>query len=234
MRQPAQPPVPPVPPPSPAVPGGAAVTATLDGVPLPGQIEGAAPDAIYRALIAQRRELRSQLERVQEQRQDVSNRLRDDRLANPDREGLTARLRELDGRISSIEQQLGQADLAVSKAAAVPGAIVEAPRPSGPPEEVIIIPIVFTVFVLAPLAIVYARRIWKRGATVIAPVPRDVVERLDQMGEAVESIALEVERIGEGQRFLTRVMGDARSLSAGAAQPIPVPAPDKVTPEYRP
>jgi hypothetical protein len=88
------------------------------------------------------------------------------------------------------------------------------------------IPIVFTIFVLAPIAIAYARRIWKRGATVIAPVPREVTDRLEAMGQAVESIAVEVERIGEGQRFLTRVMSDqGRQLGQGAAQPIPVAQP---------
>jgi len=86
---------------------------------------------------------------------------------------------------------------------------------------VFIIPIVFTVCVLMPIAIAYARRIWKRGATIIAPVPQEVRDRLDRMSEAVESIALEVERIGEGQRFVTKVMSESgRSLGAGAAQPI--------------
>ena len=76
---------------------------------------------------------------------------------------------------------------------------------------------------LFPVALAYSRRLWKRGATVIAPVPREVTDRLEQMGQAVESIAIEVERIGEGQRFLTRVMSDQnRQLGAGAAQPIPV------------
>jgi hypothetical protein len=43
------------------------------------------------------------------------------------------------------------------------------------------------------------------------------------MEHAVEATSLEVERIGEGQRFLTKLFTEgegARSLGAGAAQPI--------------
>ena len=42
--------------------------------------------------------------------------------------------------------------------------------------------------------------------------------RLERIEQAVETIALEVERIGEGQRFLTRIAGD-RALPASAAPP---------------
>jgi hypothetical protein len=221
--QPSPPPVP-----TPPLPGEFAVTIPSDG---------ATPSAVLKAMEAQRRELRDQLDRVQDQRNDISRSLRNDEITAPDREGLAARLKETDARISSLEQQIAQADLAVAKASAVPGAVVEPPPPlprTGPPEEVFIIPIVFTIFVLCPIAVAYARRLWKRGSTVIAPIPREVTERLDQMGQAVESIAIEVERIGEGQRFLTRVMSDQnRQLGAGAAQPIAVPQGQKVAEPLR-
>lgn len=210
------------------------------GQPIPitlPKVDGATPQAIYEALNAQRKELRNQLDRLQDQRQDIANDLRRDELTSPERDGLTNRLKETDARISSLEQQIAQSDLSVSQAAAVPGAVVPPPPPpprSGPPEEVFIIPVVFTIFVLAPIAVAYARRIWKRGATVIAPVPKEVTERLEQMGQAVESIAVEVERIGEGQRFLTRVMSEqGKQLGAGAAQPIAVPQGQRVHEEMR-
>ena len=78
---------------------------------------------------------------------------------------------------------------------------------------------ILSVFVLFPVTIAYARRLWKRGATVVAPVPKEVETTLSQLNNAVESIALEVERIGEGQRFITKVMAeDSRALGAG---PVP-------------
>jgi hypothetical protein len=179
---------------------------------------------MYEAQVAARRELRNQLDRLQDQRNDVANELKSEEINATDKAGQEARLKELDGRISSLEGQIAQADAAVAKAAGIPGAIVEKPpvQRSGPPDEIVAIPIVFTIFVLAPIAIAYARRIWKRGSVAPAAIPKDLTDRMDAMGHAVESIAIEVERIGEGQRFITKVMGE-RQLGAGAAQPIQVP-----------
>ena len=39
-------------------------------------------------------------------------------------------------------------------------------------------------------------------------LPSTVEERLARIEQAVESTAVEVERIGEGQRFVTRLLGD--------------------------
>ncbi len=190
-----------------------------------GQITGT-PTEVYQGAVAQRRELRNQQDQLQEQRQDLRSQLQNDGNLSPaDRAGVEARIKEVDARISSVDQQIAQADAAVAQAAALPGATVQ-PRQerSGPPDEIMAVPIVFTIFVLAPIAVAYARRIWKRGSTVVAPLPKDVTDRLEAIGQAVESIAIEVERIGEGQRFLTRVMSDkGKSLGVGAADPIPVP-----------
>jgi hypothetical protein len=212
-------PTPPPPPTATSVPDGAfPVTMTPDG---------ASPSAVLKAMEAQRSELRDQLERVQDQRNDIASDLRADEISPADQQGLEARLKETDARISSLEQQIAQADLAVAKASAVPGAVVETPPPDTSDRDVLetitTVSVVFTLFVLFPLAFARARRLWKQGATVIAPVPREVTDRLEQLGQSVESIAIEVERIGEGQRFLTRVMSDQnRQLGAGAAQPIVV------------
>ena len=192
-----------------------------------GQIVGA-PTEVYQGALAQRRELRNQLERLEEQRQELRNEINSDENANTaaSRAGVDARIKAIDARISVVDQQLAKADAAVAQASALPGATAEPPRTvrSGPPDEIFAIPIVFTLAVLMPISIAYARRIWKRGATVIAPVPNEVADRLEAMGQAVESIAIEVERIGEGQRFLTRVMSDkGKSLGVGTAEPISVP-----------
>ncbi len=192
-----------------------------------GQITGT-PTQVYQGALAQRRELRNQAERLDEQRQELRNELRSDgNVSNAtDRAGVEARIKDLDARTASVEQQLAKADAAVAQAAGLPGATAEPPRTerNGPSDEQIAIPIVFTIFVLMPIAVAYARRIWKKGSVAIAPISRDVTDRLDAMGQAVESIAVEVERIGEGQRFLTRVLSDkGKSLGVGAAEPIPVP-----------
>ncbi|MEO7999788.1 MAG: hypothetical protein ABI852_20210, partial [Gemmatimonadaceae bacterium] len=60
---------------------------------------------------------------------------------------------------------------------------------------------------------------------VIVTMPQEVADRMQAMEEAIESVAVEVERIGEGQRFMTQALSDnPRHLGAGAAEPIMVRA----------
>jgi hypothetical protein len=192
--------------------------------------------SVYEAAKNARSELADQLERLKDDRLSIAQRLRDgENVTGADRAGLEARLTTLDARIIKMEGQMEQADAAVVRAAAVPGAKVEKPSTPRQPqydETAAIIGSCLTIFVMAPIAIAYARRIWKKGSTVIAPVPREVTDRLEAMGQAVESIAIEVERIGEGQRFITKVMGE-RQLGQGAAQPIGVQQGERVQAEVR-
>ena len=76
-------------------------------------------------------------------------------------------------------------------------------------EDVLIVAVVFITSgaVLFPLVRAWARRIEGRGAAPAA-IPSGVAERLERIERAVESIAIEVERISEGQRFVTRVLAD--------------------------
>jgi hypothetical protein len=85
----------------------------------------------------------------------------------------------------------------------------------------------FIFVVLLPLSIAMARRIWKRSSQAIVAFPQELADRLNRLDQSMDSIAIEVERIGEGQRFVTRVMtdnGSMRAVGAGAAQPLEVPA----------
>jgi hypothetical protein len=66
-----------------------------------------------------------------------------------------------------------------------------------------------------PIARAYARRLEAKPAPSI---PGDVAARLERMEQAIDSIAIEVERISEGQRFTTKLLADrvpaAGTLSA--------------------
>ena len=182
-----------------------------------------APQAVYRAFNEQRRELANQLENLEEKRRELAR-----QLANPStdkslRSGLELRIGELDKRISDVDKQLAAADQAVARAAAVPGAVIEPPRQvrTGPPDEVYVLAGMFIVAVFFPLSIALARRIWKRGAAAVSTFPQELADRLNRLDQSMDSIAIEVERIGEGQRFVTRVLSEnGRALGAGAAQPI--------------
>ena len=180
---------------------------------------------------AAREELGNQLERLEERRRELSQEMRRG-VDGINREGVERRISAVDQRIAEVEKQIATADDAVAKAAAVPGAVVEHPDPPPPPdpnaamENVAIVSTVFTLFVLFPLTLAYARRLWRRGAIAVAELPKVLAERLTRLDQAVDTIAIEVERISEGQRFLTKVMTDntGRPLGAGPAQPVEINA----------
>lgn len=93
-----------------------------------------------------------------------------------------------------------------------------------------------TAFVLAavtvllfPLVVAFAIRMIRRSAlTAPAPQFRESPERLERLEQAVDTIALEVERISEGQRFVTKLLTEkggvpvdvARALNAGRKTPV--------------
>ena len=70
-----------------------------------------------------------------------------------------------------------------------------------------------------PLARAAARRM-EEGARN-PRFPADVSARLERMEQAIDSIAVEVERISEGQRFTTKLLSERTSSAAppGAARP---------------
>ena len=69
-----------------------------------------------------------------------------------------------------------------------------------------------------PLARAYARRVEK--GEVGTRLPNEVTARLERMEQAIDSIAVEVERISEGQRFTTKLLSErAAALSQPDTSP---------------
>jgi hypothetical protein len=199
-------------------PGAAPILAT-------GARSAPSASAIYEGLKAQRNELNNQLDGLQNTRREITSQLEDIPAGSPERAPLDARLKEIDARTSAVDQMLAGNAAQVAQAAAIPGAVVEQPPPisQGPPEEAYVLGGLFMLIVFFPLSIALARRIWRRSAAVVTAFPRELADRLSRMEQAVEATAVEVERIGEGQRFLTRLFTEgegARAIGAGAAQPL--------------
>lgn len=193
-------------------------------------ISGGNPAQVYEGFRHQRSELANQLERLEDQRGNISGRLQSEDLNEVDRKGLEQRLQSVDQRITATEAQLAIADANVARTAAVPGAIVETPppEPRGPPEEVFVLSGIFIFVVLLPISIAFARRIWKRGSNAISQIPQELYDRFSRLDHSIDAIAVEVERIGEGQRYLTRLHADQlqqrdRALGAGAAERVELP-----------
>ena len=82
----------------------------------------------------------------------------------------------------------------------------------------IFIPIIFvaSIPVIAigyPLARAFAARLERKPVGHAVPV--EVTARLERMEQAIDSIAIEVERISEGQRFTTKLLTERAPARPG-------------------
>lgn len=201
--------------PAPAPPAqGGAVTVSGTPAPVAVQSSGAAPAEVYRALRSQRNILGDQLETLEDTRRDIVNQLRQGTVSDGDRAGLEQRLAGTDQQIAALTIRIAEADAQVAAAAAVPGATVPTPSPppraawpGGPNESLVEGFLLGGFFLMIPVVLAYARRIWRRSHVTVALGP-DVAERIGAMERAIDAVAVEVERIGEGQRFVTQLLAE--------------------------
>ena len=126
---------------------------------------------------------------------------------------LSQQLAEVSQRIAVMDNMLARAQ---GQAVAAPEAITTVPaRPQvivqgGPPEDETVIAFgFFAMILLLPMSIAMTRRMWRRTPPAVGAAPSGIEDRLARIEQAVEATALEVERIGEGQRFVTRILTEA-------------------------
>lgn len=165
-----------------------------------------------RDLRSQRSELSSQLSNVASRRKRVSDEL--SRTTDPSaRVGLEQRLGVLDKRIAQMELDLATTG---KQLAAAPVGISSTGEPmrGDIPQNVMTIVGVFTIFVLFPLAVAASRFIWRRASKVPAQAVQlspQIDQRLERLEQGVDAIAIEIERITEGQRFVTKLLAEPES-----------------------
>lgn len=180
-----------------------------------------------RALNSRVEQLREQLQDAAARRNSVAENLRSaDEQA---RQGYIDRLEVLDARILALETEISNS---VARMAAAPAtarnAITEQRQQIDPAlmvrsvmNDIIPIVAIVSVFVFGPIAFAISRFIWKRSTApaIKAGPDRATQDRLEQLQQSMDSIAIEVERISEGQRFVTKIMSD-RQIGSGAAEPV--------------
>ena len=212
---------------NPAAPASTApVKAPASNVVYTGSLPGAAMTKQDIAnLRARRSELSDQLESATGRRRSLAEQVR--RADGVNKAGLESRLATLDQRIVRLEGELDEVgqQLASPQAAA----FVAQTRPpmnsdfpvrfsNVDPEPIIIC---FILFVLSPLALSISRLIWKRGTRMATQPPAlraDSGERLERIEQGMDAIAIEVERVSEGQRFVTRLLSERNGPGLNAAQ----------------
>jgi len=224
-------PAPPAPPqpdaPATPPPARGRATVTLPDGPLP--LEGLPKNAQELRGLRERRDiLRDQLERATNRRGQLVGQLENaDRqgLAPEARVGIQQRLDLLDARILQLErdQMLTERLISNAPAGVIAAASTEEPRDRGPQvDEDEAVASAFAAFgfgIVLTLVISRLRRRFARrragvlGKTAAAPTDDPRIERLTQ---AVDAIAEEVERIGEGQRFVTQLLAQRPAEPAAA------------------
>jgi hypothetical protein len=74
-----------------------------------------------------------------------------------------------------------------------------------------VLPIILAmiVFVVGPISIAVARVIWSRGKAAPPLEPtHEIRAQLQQLQQSVDTLAIETERISEGQRFVAKILAD--------------------------
>jgi hypothetical protein len=216
----------PQPPQSPPTPQSPSVVIT--GAPGSGTIVIPMTSRDIAMVKARREELSNQLQSVDGRRSRLLNQLRqnDDPTAA---KGLLDRLALLDARQLQLESDLAETGRQLSSAPAgmVATTGVGASFAGFGSGQLLALSIVAVIFVFAPLAIGFARTLWKRSSRPALPpaVFNEAAQRLERVEAAVDAIAIEIERISEGQRFVTKLLSEgqpAQRLGAGqhSAEPV--------------
>jgi hypothetical protein len=198
--------------PAPAAP--AAPTVTLTGPDGKAQVLTVPQTrAELRALDAQRDELASQLTSVSDRRDGLASELRNtaDEVA---RSGLQDRIRVLDQRILQIENDLALKGRLIASAPVGLAAGSEQRPPSGGGDdfgEGVAAGMFPTFFAMLALMLILRRRRRKREKKPVQIQATDSSQRLERLEHGMEAIAIEIERVAEGQRFVTKLLSETAS-----------------------
>ncbi|MEP7383673.1 MAG: hypothetical protein ABI910_18450 [Gemmatimonadota bacterium] len=148
---------------------------------------------------------------------------------------ITHQIEQAQERLSSLQRQMDQAlGMPAESQVLVPPPL---PREDVIPREAVEITQMFfvTIAVIAigiPLARAFGRWLDRRGTAQSVSRSGEFDPRFDRIEHAIEAIAIEVERVSEGQRFTNKLMSEARGLPApnameqwprsGAKEPVPL------------
>jgi hypothetical protein len=180
------------------------------------------------ALKARRDELSYQLQSVDNRRSKLMSQLRstDDPVAV---KGLESRLALLDARQLQLESDLQQTGQQLSSAAAgLVASTSDAPRFAGfSQNQVMALSVLSIIFIFFPIAAGISKSLFRRSNKPAIPPQAltETAQRLERLESSVDAIAIEVERISEGQRFVTKLLAEgqaAPALGSGAPETVRV------------
>jgi hypothetical protein len=210
--------------------------------PIPSQIVG--PGVPIEVQFARLGELSQQMLGLRAQREVLVRQLRS-MPSNGVRADLDVQSQQLTAQLTQVEMQYEATRAQLASRLGVPPGVITTTGISIPPTYIarrgpdpdMIVGMSFGLLMCIglPLAIAYARRIW-RGTTKAPPArPDESSSRLERLEHAVDAIAIEIERVAEGQRFVTKVLAERPVVAHPVASRAPsVEAQDAVLGEAKP
>ena len=175
------------------------------------------------ALQSQAGELQVQLAGLRAQHDGLKNQIDNMLRNNPARPAVVQQWADVGVQIASTEGKLASLQARIAQKQGRPVGtpqIPVVPRVFIQPPVVVPVISVVALVLLLPISVAWAKRMGRRVERP-AGVPTDMSMRLERMEHAIDTIAIEVERISEGQRFVTKVMANrgAGAAAADAQQP---------------
>jgi len=166
--------------------------------------------------------LRARLSELKQQRSDLASRREAlasgfENATGANQAGMGARLTTLDANIVMYEKEIAAVGRELAVKAGQRGITIDPgfnPPSNGNQGEDIAAAVFGTFFTTALVAVFIARRFVRRRLRGIpSPMQSGMLqsgERLDRIEQAVDSIAIEIERVSENQRFMTRLMTETQ------------------------
>jgi hypothetical protein len=192
------------------------------GANLGSAIGNLAQGIVDNALSATQRAVSGELAKRQAQRAELELALRSTN-SRPARLELQRQIDQLDREILELEKVVQRVEQKV---------IVNDPPPAqsfsgtAPPfrgddfnPAPMVIGVVGILFVAFPLTLAIVRFLWKRASNAPAPaISAEQQRRFDRLEQSVDAIAIEIERISENQRYLTKMLAEPKKDGLGAGR----------------
>jgi hypothetical protein len=168
------------------------------------------------SLQAQVGELRIQLSGLRAQWSGLKSQLDQMLRSNPARPGVQQQWADVGVKIAQTEGDIAQVQARIAQKQGIPGGSTS--YPSGFPRRSldpnVALTMVAVMFVVAVVALLSWSKRARRGTPQTASLPFDQASRLERMEQALDAIAIEVERVAEGQRFVTKILAEAPARNA--------------------
>jgi hypothetical protein len=201
--------------------------APTGSLPSKAQAPAATP-APSQELRLERSLLSAQLDQLESTRRGLTSQLEKSPVGSEERSLIAGQLAQVNQNIAAVDNMLARAQAPITEHPATAITVV----PDQPvfiqkniPNAAFFWSAMFGAVLLLPFSIALSRRIWRRTPSAKAPIPAALDERLARMEQIIESTAIEVERIGEGQRFVTRLLTESEPVRAleSARETVPRP-----------